>query len=100
MEIVIFTVDLEYQWVWILAELILMVGGVGGFVEVLWQLPQGLPQLRHLRVGPLVPAPSVLFFPKLFDTNNHVVRRFSGSLRLYDLISLSALKLEIKFVIK
>ena len=68
--------------------------GGGGFVEVLWLLPQGLPQQRHLRFGPLVPAPSVLSFPKLIDTNNHVPHKFSGSLCLYDLISLSALKLE------
>ena len=71
--------------------------GGGGFVEGQKLLPPWFPQQQHLPPGPLVPAPSVLSFPKLIDTNIHVVRRFLGSLRLYDLISLSALKLEIKF---
>ena len=50
--------------------------GGGGFVEAQRLLPQRFPQQRHLPLGPLVPAPSVLFFPKLFDTNINVVRRF------------------------
>ena len=74
------------------------IGGRGaGFVEAQRLHPQWFPQQQHLPLGPLVTAPSALTFPKLIDTNIHVVRRFLNFLRLYNLISLSALKLEIKF---
>ena len=90
----------RYLWVLIHAGLVLLGlggGGVWGFVEAQRLLPQWLPQQQHLPLGPPVPAPSALTFLRLIDTNIHAVHRFLNFLRLYDLISLSALKLEIKF---